>query len=110
MHRVRNPLAAVDQMSAADFGILADRPRLQTVKESISKACADIYSIGVEDDRSDAAHRLDSIVSLRGVVKTVGQTMLDCHCRVSAAGVLADAIKEIERHVTASRTELSSFE
>lgn len=116
-------------MSAADFGVAAavsstlpteavralnegNRyifPRA-TVALKISNCCTDIFCIGVEDDRSDAKRRHDAIVSLHGVISTLGQTMIDCGDRVAAAGVLADAVKEINKHITASRAELSAFD
>ena len=93
-------------MSAADFGVSVAKLPRATVALAIANACTDIAAIGVEDGRRDAAKRLDATVSLRGVISILGQTMLDTGDRIAAAGVLSDALKEIEKHITASRAEL----
>jgi hypothetical protein len=95
-------------MSAADFGVAVavPKPPRATVANAIRAACTDINALGVEDDRGDQAKRLDSTVSVRGVISALGQAMIEASDRIAAAGVLSDAIREIDKHIAASRTEL----
>lgn len=97
-------------MSAADFGVKTTRPQRATVAQAIASACNDIASIGSDEDKDDVELRTEAIISMHGVIHSLGTAMLNSNDRIAAAGILAEAVTEIGRHITASRAELLAFD
>jgi hypothetical protein len=90
--------------------IPASRSPLADFYAAIHGLTVELVNLGEEEVRQDQQRRVDALRFVRAAVGQVGRQMLDSEGRVIAAGVLTDALRELDKHLTAARAELSAYD